>query len=258
MIKRILYLIFIIFLTNSKSVIAHSGYQQHVEDMMKVFGFKENADLRNWMRFISSDMIDKYQPFDAELQSRHKGFSCKHRLLFHWGYNAEPWNKPLENKVCSYCEQRDLNIESNIRIFKSEMISEQKKRNRTLNRKTELLFGFAHGGRDAVYANFFASMAYNTHLIGDYTSDNSDLDGLVPFNSLIGLIINDLRKFDYLTCKPLIKDIDRINKSYSNVQKKADTLMQYLKTNMPLVIKNAQGGSIKRRLENKGFYIIDS
>lgn len=237
----------------SEGINAHNNWSAHVDDMMAIFGFQESENLKTWMKFISSDMIDKPNPFYQELCKRHPKFSCKHRLLFHWGYNAAPWNKPLEERIKKYCEDFDLNMESNLRIFKSELKSEQKRRNRILNKKTEELFGFAHGGRDASYANFFCSMAYNTHLLGDYMSDNRDLDGLMPIDKLVGSIVTDIRSLDKNTCKSIIGGITLINKKYPNQQKKADVLMVYLKHNLPTFIKQAQKGSIKRRLEGKGF-----
>lgn len=232
---------------------AHDGWGKHVDDMLNAFGFQENGKLTGWMRFISSDMIDKRDNFYNSLKIKHPGFKCNHRLLYHWGYNAEPWNKALEERVKKYCEDYDLNVESNIRIFKSELKSEQRRRNRLINKKTEDLFGFAHGGRDASYANFFCSMAYNIHLLGDYMSDNSDLEGLMDMKELIGSFVTDIRSFDNKSCKSIIKGITQINLKYSNPQQKADSLMAYLKTNLPTFIKQANDGSVKRRLEARGF-----
>lgn len=150
--------------------------------------------------------------------------------------------KGFRSRVIKYCNDYDLNIESNLRVFKSEFKDEQKRRNRLVNQKTEELFGFASGGRDAQYANFFASMAYNIHLIGDYLSDyNSDLDGLQDINEIIGLIIIDIQRMDKKRGKALQKGITNINKRYSDPQKKADELMEYLK-------KKCQNLFYKRRM----------
>lgn len=250
---KFLFVIFTFYYCNR--VNAHDNWSAHVDDMMAVFGFQEDKNLKTWMKFISSDMIDKPNPFYKELCKRHPGFSCNHRLLFHWGYNAEPWNRDLEERIKKYCDDYDLNLESNLRIFKSELKTEQKRRNRILNKKTEDLFGFAHGGREASYANFFCSMAYNTHLLGDYMSDNSEkyLKGLMPINNLIGTIVADIQSLDKSTSKSIISGITHINKIYPNQQKKADALMAYLQLHLPTFIKQAQKGSIKRRLEGRGF-----
>ena len=131
----------------SFAVRAHGSWQEHVADMTEVMGLREEPRLRAWMKFISSDMIDKCEPFYSELKARHEGFACKHRLLFHWGYDAEPWSPELEARVVRYCREYDLDRDSTLRLFRSEMVAEQKRRNALLNRRTEELFGFAHGGR---------------------------------------------------------------------------------------------------------------
>lgn len=232
---------------------SHSGWSAHANDMMAVFGFEENPQLRAWMRFISSDMIDKHEPFYSELCKKHPGFRCKHRLLFHWGFNAKPWSKSLESRIIDYCKQYDLNVESNLRIFQAELIAEQRRRNKLINSQTERLFGFAQGGKDASFANFFASMAYNIHLIGDYTSDNTDLDGLPNINDIIGVMVRDIRSLDNVQSQFIVKGITKINQKYSDPQIKADELMIYLKTNMPQFIRKAQFGSLYSRLNKRGF-----
>ena len=74
------------------SVWAHESWQQHAEDMYEVFGFERNEELTNWMRFVSSVLIDNYnteyafsndgKPFDfySYLQGKYPDFQCKHRL----------------------------------------------------------------------------------------------------------------------------------------------------------------------------------
>lgn len=253
-------IISLFFLVNPLNMTAHSGWQEHAKDMREVLGLQASAMLNEWMKFISSDMIDKPNPFYNNLKERFPWFSCKHRFLFHWGYDANPWNKELENKVLRYCEINELNKETYLRIFKTELRNEQKRRNRQINQKTEMLFGFAHGGRDASYAHFFAAIAYDVHLLGDYMTDNRDLEGLPEFNSLIGLIITELRKLDNNVFKDLAiqAEINSINRcSIVNTQKKADAIMKCLKRKVPLLIRKGQNGSIYRRLCNKGFIFME-
>lgn len=252
MVRRLLLLV--LFLLSLVQGYCHGSWQAHKDDMMAVFGFEDNDKLTEWMKFISSDMIDSRGEFYRYLTNEHAGFKCKHRLLFHWGFNAEPWSKDLEARVIQYCVEYDLNIESNLRVFKAEFKAEQKRRNQLVNQKTEELFGFASGGRDAQYANFFASMAYNIHLIGDYLSDyNTDLEGLQNIDDIIGLIIVDILRLDKKEGRPLQKGITKIKKKYADPQKKADKLMEYLKKEMPKFILKAEDGSISRRLEKRGF-----
>jgi len=249
-----------ILLINCFVVFAHSGYQQHCNEMISVFGIDPNAnpDIYKWAKYISSDMIDNHQPFYNNLKAKHPGFTCKHRLLFHWGYNSRPWSNAIEYKVKRYC--KDVNAQSvndTIILFKNELIAEQKRRNRLVNEKTETLFGFGQGGMEAVFANRFASIAYNIHLLGDYTSDNSDLDGVIPVNELIGAIITDIRTLDNVESKDIIKGITKINNQIPDTQLKADALMLYLQNEMPDFIKNMREGSVFRRLKSRKIIFLD-
>lgn len=265
--KKILILIWTICC--SINVEAHSSFIAHCEDMMAVFGFEYNTKLfsrskdtknnNSWMKFISLDMIDNTN-FHRTLEQKYRNFTIAtpqyHRLLFHWAYNAIPWSNALEKHVIEYCRKNKFNkLEEKdiIKKIKQEIKNEQARRNREMNNKTERLFGFAHGGRDAKNALFFTAMAYNVHLLGDQQSDNSCFDGVTDVENLIGQIINTLRMLDNVKSKPLEKQITIINKRYSDPQKKADALMNYLKQAVPAFVKNAQNGSIARRLEKKGF-----
>lgn len=246
---------------------AHSEFVKHCEDIMDVLGFEystrlfsraQNKSNQSWTKYISSDMIDNTNSeFHKQLDQDYKDLNIshprRHRLLFHWAYEAEPWSSDLEIFIRSYCERKDLNIESNIRVFKAKMRSEQARRNKLIIQKTEQVFGFAHGGTDRVYSHFLASMAYNVHILGDYTSDNTVLSGLYAFDKLIGQFVDELRKLDYAKSKDVVRGITRINSKNIKVQEKADELMQYLKLRVPSFVKEARNGSFKRRLENRGF-----
>lgn len=263
-----LHLVIICSLIYSITVLAHSSFIQHCEDMMDVFGFEYNLKLFNrskdtksntsWTKFISSDMIDNVE-FHHQLERMHPNFRIAHpnyhRLLFHWGYNVEPWSPYLERHIRTYCRLNFIDEESTIRAFKSEIKFEQKKRIRKINEATEKVFGFAHGGTDAKYAQFFASMAYNVHLLGDQQTDNSVFLGVAHTDTLIEQIILSLRMLDSSQSKPIEKELTLLNKKYSDQHQKADAVMQYLKQTIPGFIKTARDGSIYRRLEKNGFKI---
>lgn len=235
---------------------------------MEVFGFEYNLKLfsrskdtksnRSWTKFISSDMIDNTE-FHRQLERAHPNFKIAnpnyHRLLFHWGYNVEPWSQYLERHIRTYCRLNSIDEESTVNTFKYEIKAEQKRRNRKINEATENVFGFAHGGKDAKYAQFFASMAYNIHLLGDQQTDNSVFLGVAHTDRLIEQIIISLRMLDSSKSKPIEKELTLLNRRYADPHKKADAVMQYLKQTIPGFIKVAQEGSIYRRLEQRGIKI---
>lgn len=252
--KRTLSIIVCTLLLATNSVSAHPKFEDHYADMVAVFGFEEQPKVKEWMKFVSSDMIDKHEPFYSELKMRHPGFKCKHRLLFHWGYNSRPWSDALEKRILKYCTEVGAKSPSDtLLLFQQELRAEQKRRNGKINEKTECVFGFSSGGTDAMYANRMASMAYNVHILGDYTSDNKELGGLLDIRQLIGAIVTDIQTLDKESSKGIVAGITAINRSETDPQIKADKLMAYLKKEFPKFFREMRGGSVYRRLEQKGF-----
>ena len=238
---------------------AHPNKAMHVNEIRSALGFEPNPDIDEWLGYISSDMIDQHNPFYTELTEHFPGFKCKHRLLFHWNYNGKPWTPGLERRIEAYARYlygseryRDSLPRLN-GAFLEVLRKEQKRRNGIINSITENLFGFASGGRDASYANFLAAMAYDLHLLGDYMSDNKDLNGLVEFDMLIGGIITTITRLDAVEGKSLVSAIRTLNKSGKDVQQRADDIMALMQAQLPAFIKRAQGGSIRRRIESRGY-----
>lgn len=250
---------------------AHDDVREHVKDMRAVFGFRDgragpkNAEIVKWMTFISSDMIDE-KDFHGKLKAE-CGFDCTspklHRLLFHWGYNSKPWSDALERRVRRFARDNKIQEDSIVTVIKEKVRKEQKRRNGEVNEMTEKLFGFVGengeraGGTEARFANFFASIAYDVHLIGDYMTDNSCLEGLENFGSVVGDMVNRIRALDNIKGRNIIRGITVINMKSGDVQKKADELMAYLKQEMPRFIKEAREGSIYRRLKQIGVVFIE-
>lgn len=238
-----------------QNLYAHSSKYEHIDDMYEVFGFIRNQKLTDWMEFVSSDMIDKPGDFYEELKEKHPGFTCKHRLLYHWGYNGEAWSDAMESRVRAYGRMCKINQDSIISVFKKELREEQKRRNGIMNRRTEDLFGFSHSGKGASQALFFASIAYDVHLLGDYTPDNTDLDGLQDFNKIVDDIAKRITSIDSQRGGFIATEIKRIARSSMQRANKAESILNYLKRTLPDFIINAEGGALYQPLHNKGFYI---
>ena len=268
---RLRFIVLVCLSVFSMRAEAHSNVEAHIRDMRAVFGFRDgragpkNTEIREWMRFISSDMIDKTEFHDSLKVVC--GFDCTspklHRLLFHWGYNSKPWSDALERRVRRFARDNKIQEDSIVTVIKEKVRTEQKRRNRKVNEMTEDLFGFVGengeraGGTEARFANFFASIAYDVHLIGDYMTDNSCLEGLENFGSVVGDMVNRIRAVDNMKGKNIIRGITAINMESGDVQKKADKLMAYLKQEMPKFIKEAREGSIYRRLKQIGVVFIE-
>lgn len=255
-------IIFIISLFISQiSALAHGTWQQHADDMYQVFGFERNEELTNWMRFVSSTLIDNYnadcafsdsaQPFNfySYLQEKYPDFQCKHRYLFHWGYNSKPWTTYLENKVHYYGWS-----DKTIADFQQDLVVEQKRRNGFANEYTENVFGYAHGGKEARIARVLISIAYDVHILGDYEPDNIDLDGLQDIGSVVGDIINNLNALDGQQSSLLTKEIRKASQTQDvDLQTKATVLLNLLKDGFSDLLQKAQDGNIASHLKSKGF-----
>lgn len=236
---------------------AHSSKHVHAKEIQSALGFEEKA-VYEWLCFISSDMIDKHQPFYDQLKEQYPGFTCKHRCLFHWNYNGKPWTDGLENRVDAYTRKLYGSKEYKAHIpqmradFLETLRKEQKRRNGLINTRTEELFGFASGGRQAAYANFFAAMAYDLHLLGDYMTDNKDLKGLVELKTLMGGIITTINRLDAKEGKALVKALNSELKSEKGDQEKADALMAIIQEHLPVFIQKAQEGTMYRLIKKNG------
>ena len=247
-------------------LLAHATWQQHAEDMYMVFGLEKNEDLTNWMKFVSSVLIDNNNSDDAfskeglsfnfyaYLQEKYPSFQCKHRLLFHWGYNSRPWSSFLQEKVNNYGWSEEM-----IQNFQEDLVKEQKRRNSFANEYTENVFGFGHSGKEARIARVLISIAYDVHILGDYEPDNIDLDGLQEIGSVVGDIINNLTALDKNESKALCKQLRKVSQGREyDLQEKATVILDLLKNNFRFVLQKADTGRIAEHLKAKGFRFADS
>lgn len=246
-------------------ILAHASWQQHADDMYEVFGLERNEELTNWMKFVSSVLIDNNNSdeafskdgssfnFYSYLQEKYPDFQCKHRLLFHWGYNSRPWSDYLQDKVNHYGWSEDM-----IKDFQADLVAEQKRRNGFANEYTENVFGYAHGGKEARIARVLISIAYDVHILGDYEPDNTDLDGLQDMGSVVGDIINNLTALDKKLTSELCKLLKKVSQSQEyELQDKATILLNLLKDNFSDLLRKANEGEIARHLTSKGFQFVD-
>lgn len=242
------------------NIFAHGSFEQHKDDFYAVLAFEVNPEVTKWMRLISSKLMDNHKgavreeydglTFYDYLKSEFPPFKCKHRLLFHWGYNARPWSTQLDKKMAQYRFEA-----TTIKRFQQVLIAEQKYRNGLANAETEKVFGFASSGRDAGYANAFVSILYDVHLLGDYTPDNKDLDGIAPLSSIVGDIVNSLRRIDDIEGRELIKNITAANRRTDiDIQYRAELILNVLADGFNSFIHKAQQGAIVSRLKKKGIY----
>lgn len=257
------FLLFVVWIINLSGLSAHESYTMHVDDMYDVFGLERNEELSEWMKFISSRLIDDKNSensfshsgesfnFYEYIQEKYSGFKCNHRLLFHWGYNSLPWSGYLEEKVKSYGWAIDV-----IDSFKQDLINEQKRRNSFANEYTENVFHYAHNGKQASFARALISIAYDVHILGDYEPDNTLLEGLQDINSVVVDICNNLIILDKVASKEINKKLKMELSNQIDIQQKSSNILRILKANVPAFIAVAQDGQLISHLNSCGYYQI--
>lgn len=253
-----------LFVMYAISLHGHSSVEDHFKDIAEVFGFEanriKNPCLWDWVYWLSGEMIDG-DDFHKKLDKQYKGLNIKspnnHRYLFHWGWKGEPWNKGLEKFIKSYCKRTNKDESKVINDIRLKIKKEDNQRNLwMINSSSNKTFKFSKNGQDRIYLEFFISMGYSIHLLGDYTTDNTRIGMLQPFDKLIDQIQKSLTSIDRFQSSPIVFKLKLLNRSNQNVQQKADIIMKYLKQSVPLFIKKVKSGTLARRLEKHGFVFV--
>lgn len=261
----------IVILTLCWLAIAHPTSGQHIMEMYSVLPFAidkngnvvdENFPIREWLKTITEELIDEHNripikeygglTFYQYLTSR---FDFKlsfgnHRILFHWGYNANPWNKELEQ----YVIQNNWS-EEKIRLFKDAIRAEQKRRNTIANSEAEKVFGFSNAGKEAGWANGILAIVYDIHLLGDYVpEDNRNFRGVTEPSEVAKDIIKSIQRIDRSKAsKKIIESIRIAVSQYSDQNHLATQILKVLQEEMPAFLLSAQDGALKRRFKQKGY-----
>ena len=259
----------IIFVFGHLNCYAHGSGNVHVAEMYSVLPFKtlpngaattENQPVTEWLGMITSDLIDNYwgkecQEFNNKCFYDYLrdefGFRCKHRLLFHWGFNAQPWTDELEKKISQYGWYSNRET---VERFKQAFVIEQARRNRQANEWTERTFGLASSGKESAWANGLIALMYDVHLLGDWEpDDNSDFDGVTPPSRIAGDIVNALRRIDNSQSRQIEKALSNITKSSADECTMAVQMISILQELLPSFLLKANNGVLKIKFEKKGF-----
>ena len=264
-----LFSIMLLGICSSICSYAHGNGNIHVREMYSVLPFKsdlngsvvyENKAIEKWLGMITSDLIDNYWGKECpEFNNKcfydylrdEFGFRCKHRLLFHWGFNARPWTDELEKKISNYDWYSDSKT---VERFKQAFIIEQARRNRQANEWTERTFGLASSGKESAWANGLIALMYDIHLLGDWEpDDNSDFDGVTPPSRIAGDIVNALRRIDASRSHQIERALSDIVKLSDDECTMAVQMIKVLQEMLPSFLLTANDGALRSKFEKKGF-----
>ena len=149
---------------------AKSG-QEHIQLWDNVFGISENVSRNNILPLwrMAQEVIDEIGNDYRDLRENFSWFTWGnygHRLLFHWGFNADPKRySPLVKQVRS-CLKDNPNAREQERKFFSYLTRNiQSRRNYKLINAVTSVTGIP---TSRGYANAIATIIYDVHLLGDY------------------------------------------------------------------------------------------
>lgn len=165
-------------------VFAKSG-KEHADLWNDVFGITDitsrNKILPLWK--TAQEVIDEYREDYRDLQEKFPWFTWGnygHRLLFHWGFNADPKHySQLVRQVRSCLKGNPDAKEQEQKFFAYLTRNIQSRRNKKL---INSLINTTSIPSARGYANAVATILYDVHLLGDYSTTNTS--ALPPIDSI--------------------------------------------------------------------------
>lgn len=223
----LIFLLLISINTTAKSFGRGESYG-HEADAYSVLPFGRSTQISDWFESVHKTIDYPYNAYFKGLRDApHQKFSWGsygHRLFFHWGFNERPWTSQIEERV-NMC-----NWDSNtINLFKQKLINEQARRNKLVMTSTSEALHLGMSGQLREYTNGFASILYDTHLLGDYTTTKIE-----PLQGL-NLVINDLKVALYNKLKggdealQINKKLENTKKLYPDARTRASEVLKSFK-----------------------------
>lgn len=224
----------------------------HEADAYSVLPFERNVKISAWFEVIHKTIDYPYNKYFSGLRNPpHQNFSWGkygHRLFFHWGFNSKPWSPQMEECI-SLCGWNA----NTIQLFKNKIITEQARRNKLVMEETARILSFGMSGQMRSYANGFASIVYDTHILGDYATTKQ-----APLQD-INAVIDDIKfaTFDKLrggeAAKRINKKLDKTKVDYKDRKKRAKKVLEILQEDLPSMILTANNGFFKKHFTEIGY-----
>lgn len=223
----------------------------HEADAYSIIPFEHCTRITDWFETIHKTIDFPYNKyFDGLRNPPHQNFSWGsygHRLFFHWGFNGNPWNSKVQECVdkCHWDTQT-------ITLFKKKLTDEQARRNRLVLENTSQVLHLGMSGQLRAYTNGFASLVYDVHILGDYTTTRH-----APLQELNG-VIDDIKSalFSKLQggeqAKRINKTLDQYKIRYSDKSQRAQKVLELLQTEVPRLILSANNGYFKKHFQANG------
>jgi len=244
---------FIVLITIEASAKSFSRGQSfgHEADAYSVLPFERDSKISDWFEVVHKTIDFPFNTYFEGLRTPpHQDFSWGkfgHRLFFHWGFNSKPWSPQVEERV----QECHWDVHT-IALFKQKLINEQARRNRLVMENTSLTLHLGMSGQMREYTNGFASLLYDTHLLGDYSTTKK-----APLQNL-NYVIDDLKVSLFKKLKGgnealrINKKLEATKSLYADPKIRAEKVLEILQNNVPKMILNAQNGYFRKHFEKNG------
>ena len=223
----------------------------HEADAYSVFPFERSDAISDWFEAVHKTIDYPYNAYFKGLRDApHQNFSWGsygHRLFFHWGFNGRPWTPQIQERM-DLCKWDSKTID----LFQKKLIDEQARRNKIIMTATSQTLHLSMSGQLREYTNAFASILYDTHLLGDYTTTR--IEPLLDLNSVIDdlktALYRKLKGGDEALC--INKLLDNTKKQYADPRERAAKVLQIMQKEVPKLILSAQDGFFKKHFKEWG------
>jgi len=223
----------------------------HEADAYSVFPFERSKKISDWFEAVHKTIDYPYNVyFEGLRDAPHQNFSWGkygHRLFFHWGFNGRPWTPQIQERV-NLCNWDSKTID----LFQKKLIDEQARRNKIIMTKTSEALRLGMSGQLREYSNGFASILYDTHLLGDFTTIR--IEPLLDLNT----VIDDIKTALYRKLKGgdealrINKILENTKKLYKDPRIRAAKVLQIIQKEVPPMILSAQNGYFKKHFQECG------
>ena len=234
-------LISLLYISPSNSKSLNPGKNNgHEADIYSVLPFKRCTEISGLILVIHNNIDFPIGYFPGLRDIPHQDFTWHkygHRVFFHWGFNSNPRSCDILQELVS---ERNWSKEVEASIW-SKVIIEQAKRNKESMTKVGKTLGFELAGAQRAYANAFASIITDIHLLGDYSTTK------IATLQNIDLIIVDIQKalFESLKGGDRAKQINKMlddTHQIEDIRDRANATLIILQEHLPTFFLNIQDG----------------
>lgn len=251
--KKILLVTICVCLFNSSfgKSLKHGQSGGHEADIYSVLPFERSDKIDALILSIHNSIDMPVGYFNGLRDAPHHQFTWHkygHRTFFHWGFNSNPKNSKILQELV-----RERNWSPNVeKSFWDKVIAEQARRNRQTMESVGETLNFGTSGIERAYANAFASIITDIHILGDYSTTN------IAMLQNLDFVVADIEKALFESLKGG-NDAKRINKLLTETRSiisdrdRAEKIIQILQKELPKFILTAQEGFFKRHFSDLGY-----